>query len=102
MSEPEAFSPLAIDMARFDPEVAQQMLIAITNDLTALYQKNSENRRQIISLGSAPKKAEGYDAINAERYELENKIDALKLKWNTVSQILYWKASEMRHWTKAV
>ena len=102
MSEPyNPFGPLAIDAARFDPDSAQQLLIAITNELTSMYQKSNENRRQIIALGSAPKKVEGYDAINTERYDVEHRIEALKLKWNTVSQILYWKAGEMRHWAKA-
>jgi len=97
----DPFGPLAIDTARFDPEYAHQLFIAITNELTAMYQKSNDNRRQIIALGTSPKKAEGYDAINTERYDVEHKIEALKVKWNAVSQILYWKGGEMRHWAKA-
>jgi hypothetical protein len=97
----DPFGALAIDTARFDPNDAQQLLIAITNELTSMYQKSNDNRQRIINLGSAPKKAEGYDAINTERYDVEHRIEALKVKWNTVSQILYWKGGEMRHWAKA-
>lgn len=97
----DPFGPLAIDTARFDPDSAQTLFVDITNELTRMYQKSSDNRARIISLGSSPKKAEGYDSINAERYDIEHRIEALKLKWNTISQILYWKANELRHWAKA-
>jgi hypothetical protein len=97
----DPFTPMSISMATFDPNGAQQLLINITNSLTAMYQKSNDNRQQIIKLGSKPKSAEGYDAINSERYDIENKIDSLKKKWDTVSQILYWKSCEMRHWAKA-
>ena len=100
MALEDPFSEIDIDMARFNPEEAQMLLIRISNALTAAYQASSANRSRLIALGSAPKKAEGYDALNTERYEVEHKIDSLKTKWNTVSQILYWKANELRHWAK--
>ena len=97
----EPFALLKINMAHFDAEAALQKMLDITNALTAMYQKSNENRQKIIALGSKPKAAEGYETINTERYDIEAKIDALKAKRDAVSQVLFWKSSEMKHWGQA-
>jgi len=98
----KAFDLLQIDTARFDPETTLQLQQRIVNALTELYKKRSDLKTEMIStFGSTPKKSiEGYDAKNAEKYQIEDQIEALKGKCDYVSQVLYWKGSELRHLLK--
>jgi len=103
----DPYSAISIDTARFDPQFAQQLFISISNALTDMYRLSNDNRQKLIKFGakptknSTPEQNAEYDGINAERYDIDSKIDGLKVKWNTVSQILYWQANEVRHWAKS-
>jgi hypothetical protein len=92
------YDELSIDLSRYNPDEAQQLLLKIANALIFWYQKSSENRNKIINLGS--RKAEGYDEVNKERYDIDNKMEALRIKWNTINQIIITKSTEMKYLLK--
>ena len=60
------------------------------------YLRSFKNKvhQKIISLGS--KKAEGYDDVNKERYELDYKLETLEEKKEMLENLFYFKNREFR------
>lgn len=94
----DPFQPLAVDPARYDPDEAYRIYLLVVNAVSHFLGHALQNKRELIRIAS--KKHPEYDAINAERYDIEYQIEALKGKKDALEQLFYTKSAEMRHLSK--
>ena len=88
----DAFQRLVIDPARFDPDGVYRTYIDVVNALGYFRSFKNEAHKKIINLGS--KKADGYDDVNKERYELDYKLETLEEKKQAIESLFYNKRKE--------
>lgn len=88
----DAFRGLDIDPARFDPDGVYRTYLNVVNALGYFRSFSNKNREKLINLGN--KKAEGYDDVNKERYDLDNKIETLGEKKQAIESLFYNKRKE--------
>ena len=96
------FRFLDLDAAKIDPVMAVNLYLEVTNALVYFTSLSNLNRSKLIDIGdNGGKKNEDYSRVNKERYDIDNKLEALQLKHKALEQVLYMKSAEMRHIDKA-
>lgn len=89
----DPFALLDIDIYKITPHQLLERFNAITNSMVVELQRRNQNRDALINTN---KKDPQYDTINKERYDIDNRIDALEAKVKGIEQMLYIKSAEMR------
>ena len=87
------FDLLDDELVTIPPGMVLQRLIRVNNAITMLMQQRIDVRNRMKGVD---RKDPQYPDLNVERYKIDDEIDVLKKKFDTLNQILFMKTAEMR------
>jgi hypothetical protein len=87
------FDQLDYDVPRVSPSELLDRLQRVGNAMVLENQNLNNNRGAMNGMG---RKDPGYDTLNLARYEANFRMNALKVKFEVLQQMLFMKSAEMR------
>ncbi len=93
----DPWEQLEIKPAQWTPEMLQERMLKITNGLTNLYRQQGEHQKTISEMGGKKAGGQSYTITRGNLYIIEAKIEALKIKHDTLRSVNSSKNAELQH-----